>query len=101
MSRIEDSKANFMPHFVDLEDNTWVLMSLDFCIDFGGRQIQFNVCKDAKGQEKTFVYYYLDDDFLQWSEDEVENVDASALINSSLHKALKPMFDIFAKETDE
>lgn len=69
--------TDYLPHFEDNLGNRWEVLSLHFCVDFGGRQCHIETQRnngDGKYPAKTFVIYYLDQKFIQWDHEECVDV---------------------------
>lgn len=65
---------NYLPHFTDEDTNCWSVLSMSWCVDFGGRQCQIECQRengDGKSPVKTFVIYGKTGEFVQWSSGEV------------------------------
>lgn len=91
-----------LPYFIDQNDNTWELLSINVCIDFGGRQAQMEFQRnneDGTYPTKTFVYYYNSDEFVQWDREEVEDitVDMDTYRETKLYRAIIPLFSEFGE----
>jgi hypothetical protein len=85
----------YLPHFSDESGNRWEVLSMNFCVDFGGRQCQIeaqSIDEDGTYVEKTFVIYYLGGEFSQW--DSEECVDATP-IKGKLYDLIIMMFEAF------
>lgn len=94
-----DKEIDYLPFFVDDDNNKWELLSVNYCIDFGGRQAQCEFQRnngDNYFPQKAFVYYYLEDNFVQWSSEEV--IDIQGNIDSPLKDQLRNMFKQFDNE---
>ena len=87
--------TDYLPHFKDTDDNTWEVLSMDWCVDFGGRQCQIQ-CQRNNGDElypeKTFVIYGLDGEFCQWDSEEVGEHKP---VRGIFYKAIMDMFRLF------
>ena len=89
--------TDYLPHFTDDRDNRWEVLSLDFCVDFGGRQCQIETQRnngDEHYPTKTFVIYYLSQEFVQWSREEYEDVEP---IKGKFYDLIMAMFKAFDK----
>jgi len=84
--------TDYMPHLFTNTGDKWDVLEMHFCIDFGGRQVQIEAQNTGTYVTKAFVYYYMDDSFMQW--DSSEHVDAQPL-NGKLTDVLKHMFEVF------
>lgn len=84
------------PYFLDTDGRKWDVCGIHFCVDWGGRQAQME-CQwydDEKYHMKTFVYYYLTNEFTQWNSTEIcdSTADVDGLFITSLHNMFK-LFD--------
>lgn len=88
---------DYLPHFFDNLGNRWEVLSMNFCVDWGGRQCQIECQRnnnDGVWPTKAFVIHYLGQSFKQW--DSTELVDCSPC-KDTFYKLVINMF----KEFDE
>lgn len=84
----------YMPHMKDTNGNVWTLLSMNFCIDFGGRacQMEFQTEVDGQFKTKSFVIYWKSKEFVQW--DSSEFADCTPVKGLLFQKVIE-MFDAF------
>lgn len=86
---------DYLPHFFTEDGRKWSVLEMHVCVDFGGRQIQIEAqCDGEWDLQKTFVYYYCSDTFVQWDSEECIDISPKS---GKLTQSLKYMFDIFAE----
>lgn len=87
--------TDYLPYFKDNDDNTWNILSMNWCIDWGGRQCQIE-CQRNNGDGiypiKSFVIYGLTGEFRQWDEEEVISCTP---IKDGFYKHVMDMFKYF------
>lgn len=56
---------DYLPFVEDAEGNRWEVLSINFCVDFGGRQAQIEVQNLSTNESKDFIYFYQSKLFLE------------------------------------
>lgn len=56
---------DYLPFVEDSEGNRWEVLSINFCVDFGGRQAQIEVQNLSTNESKGFIYFYQSKLFLE------------------------------------
>ncbi len=85
---------DYLPWFEDTDGRKWDVLSLNFCVDWGGRQCQIEAqTQDGdKYSTKSFVVYYLGEVFAQWDSEEYTSVTP---VKGMLYECVMQMFNTF------
>ena len=93
-----EKKKDYLPHFFDEDGNKFDVLSMNFCIDFGGRQCQIECQRnndDGTYPVKDFTIFYLKQEFTQRND---EQVCDSTPVKGVLYDCVMQMFKAFAEE---
>jgi hypothetical protein len=85
-----------LPYFNDDDGNRWEVLSMNFCIDFGGRQCHIECQRnnsDNMFPEKTFVIYGISGHFFQWDSTECQSAIVES--DSTFYTHVMDMFRAF------
>lgn len=89
-------KIDYLPFIEDTEKNRWEVLSVNFCVDFGGRQAEIDVQNLQTNEEKTFVYFYHSQLFVDFK-GEIEL--RKGLFSDMMHNMFEA-FDRISKEVE-
>lgn len=81
---------NYLPFINDVFGNRWEVLSINFCVDFGGRQAQVEVQNLSTNETRDFTYYYQSKLF-------VDNKGEFDLIKADFSDAIESLFITFDK----
>ena len=88
-------KSDCLPHFFDDAGNKFNVLSMSFCVDFGGRQCQVE-CQMDNGDDrypiKDFTIYWKSKDFTQRDSKQVCDTTPE---KSDFYHSVVNMFDLF------
>lgn len=79
---------DYLPFIEDSLGNRWEVLSINFCVDFGGRQAQIEVQNLESNETRGFSYYYRSKLF-------VDDKGEFDLVKGVFSDALEDMFNKF------
>ena len=81
---------DYLPFIEDTLGNRWEVLTINFCVDFGGRQAQIEVQNLTTNETRHFTYYYQSKLF-------VVNKGEFDLIKGAFSDSIECMFLTFNK----
>lgn len=90
-----EKQNDYLPHFFDKDGNKFDVLSMDFCIDFGGRQCQIECQRnndDGTYPIKDFTIFYLSGVFSQRSSEQICDSDP---VKCKFYDCVMQIFKVF------